>query len=61
VGSAAWILSFVLTGYILGSRPWLKPWLKYIVIAVILFITVPLVIRISKELRKVQKKDNSDG
>ena len=59
-GSAAWILSFVFAGYILGSRPWLKPWLKYIVIAVILFITIPLAMRIIKEFRK-PAKENEDG
>ncbi len=56
-GSIIWITSFVFAGYFLGSRPWLKPWLKYIVIAVILFITVPLVIRIVRELRKTRKPD----
>ncbi|MFI5131884.1 MAG: DedA family protein [Chitinophagales bacterium] len=56
VGSTAWILSFVFAGYILGSRPWLKPWLKYIVIAVILFITIPLAVRIIKEFRKPGKE-----
>jgi membrane-associated protein len=56
-GSVLWILSFVLAGYFMGSRPWLKPWLKYIVIAVILFITLPLVIRTIKELRKPEKEN----
>jgi len=59
-GSAAWILSFVFAGYILGSRPWLKPWLKYIVIAAILFIALPLVLRIIKELRKPQEEKKED-
>ena len=27
-GSVVWILSFVLAGYFIGSRPLLKPWLK---------------------------------
>jgi membrane-associated protein len=55
-GSLLWITSFVLAGYFMASRPWLKPWVKYIVIAVILFITVPLVVRTIKEFRKPGKK-----
>jgi membrane-associated protein len=55
-GSVVWVLSFVLAGYFLGSRPFLKPWLKYIVIGFILVVTIPLVIRIIKELRKPRKE-----
>ncbi len=51
-GSVIWILSFVLAGYFIGSRPVLKPWLNYIVIGFILVITVPLLIRIIKEMKK---------
>jgi membrane-associated protein len=54
-GSAVWILSFVLTGYFIGSRPWLKPWLNYIVIGFILAVTIPLVIWLVKELKKIRK------
>jgi len=56
-GSVIWILSFVLAGYFLGTRPLLKPWLKYIVIAFILIVTIPLIFRTIKELRK-QGKEN---
>ena len=56
-GSVAWITSFVAAGYLIASRPFLKPWLKYIVIAFILVVTVPLVIRTIKELKKLQKKN----
>ena len=54
-GSITWILSFVLGGYFIGSRPYLKPWLNYIVIFFIVFVTLPLVIRIVKEFRKQRK------
>lgn len=56
-GSVAWILSFVLAGYFIGSRPYLKPWLTYIVIFFILFVTLPLLVRIIKEFRKKTKKN----
>jgi membrane-associated protein len=60
-GSFLWVSFFVITGYFMGNRPWLKPWIKYIVIAVVLFITVPLVIRMVKELRKPGKENEDSG
>ena len=54
-GSIVWILSFVLAGYFIGSRPFLKPWLKYIVIGFIIAVTIPLIIWIRKELKKLRK------
>jgi len=51
-GSVIWIFSFVYAGWFIGSRPFLKPWLKYIVIGFILTVTVPLFVRIYKEIRK---------
>jgi membrane-associated protein len=55
-GSVAWILSFVLAGYFIGSRPFLKPWLNYIVIGFILVVTIPLIIWMIRELRKMRKE-----
>jgi membrane-associated protein len=55
-GSVVWILSFVLAGYFIGSRPFLKPWLTYIVIGFILVVTTPIIIWIIKELRKMRKE-----
>ena len=57
-GSITWILSFVLGGYFIGSRPFLKPWLKYIVAFFILFVTIPLVVKIVKEFRKQRTEIN---
>lgn len=54
-GSVVWILSFVLAGYFIGSRPFLKPWLKYIVIFFVVAVTIPLIIWTGKELRKMRK------
>ena len=56
-GSVVWILSFVLAGYFIGSRPFLKPWLNYIVIGFILVVTIPLIIWMIKELRKMRKEN----
>lgn len=54
-GSIVWITSFVAAGQFIASRPLLKPWLKYIVIAFILLVTIPLIIRTIKELKKMKK------
>ena len=56
-GSIVWILSFVLAGYFIGSRPYLKPWLNYIVIGFILVVTIPLIIWMIKELRQMRKEN----
>lgn len=56
-GSMVWILSFVVAGYFIGSRPFLKPWLNYIVIGFILVVTIPLIIWIFKELRSMRKEN----
>jgi len=53
-GSVLWVLSFVLAGYLIGSMPFLKPYLKYIISGIIILVTTPMVIRIVKEYRKVK-------
>ena len=60
-GSVVWILSFVLAGYFIGSRPYLKPWLNYIVVGFILVVTIPLIIWIFKELRRMRTENKKKG
>ena len=55
LGSAGWISSFVLAGYLIGSVPVLKPYLKYIVLFIIVAVTIPIVIRVVREFRKGSK------
>jgi membrane-associated protein len=55
IGSTAWIISFVAAGYFIGSNPVLKPWLKYIVIGFIVIVTIPIVFRIIKQMRKPRR------
>ena len=55
VGSAAWIFSFVLAGYFIGSMPLLKPYLKYIIAGIIIVVTIPVVIKIVKEFQKAAR------
>jgi membrane-associated protein len=52
IGSAIFILVFVLLGYLIGSLPFLQPWLKYIVAVFVLAVTVPLVVKIVRAIRK---------
>jgi len=60
IGSVAWISSFVLSGYFLAKMPFLKPYLKYVIIAIIVLVTTPIIIRILRELKKIggQNKQN---
>lgn len=59
-GSTVWILSFVLTGYFIGSSPYLKPWLKYIIIFFVVAVTIPLIIWIIKELTRLRKENKKE-
>jgi membrane-associated protein len=56
-GSVVWVLSFVLAGYFIGSQPFLKPWLKYIIIFFVLAVTIPLGIWVAKELSRMRKEN----
>jgi membrane-associated protein len=56
-GSTVWILSFVLTGYFIGSSPYLKPWLTYIIIFFVVVVTIPLIIWIVKELKRLRAQN----
>lgn len=59
-GSTIWVLSFVLTGYFIGSSPYLKPWLNYIVIFFVGVVTIPLIIWIIRELRRLRKENKKE-
>jgi membrane-associated protein len=52
IGSVLWIISFVMAGYLIGIMPFLKPYLKYIVIGIILTVTTPIIIGIIRNLNK---------
>jgi len=60
-GSVIWIISFVSAGYFIGSNPFLKPRLKFIVITFILIVTIPFVVRTIRELRKLRKENEGRG
>lgn len=52
LGSVGWIVSFAFGGYLIGSMPFLQPYLDYIVIAIIVLVTVPIATRIIRDFRK---------
>ncbi|HYV54620.1 MAG TPA: VTT domain-containing protein, partial [Chitinophagaceae bacterium] len=46
LGSVLWIICFVVAGYLVGIMPFLKQYLKYIVIGIIVVVTIPTIIGI---------------
>ncbi len=50
IGSVLWISTFVIAGYLVGIMPFLKQYLKYIVIGIILCVTTPIIIGIIRNL-----------
>ena len=61
IGSTVWILSFVLSGYFIGNSSYLKAWLKYIIIFFVIVVTIPLVIWIIRELRRMRKENKENS
>ena len=55
IGSVLWISTFVIVGYLVGIMPFLKPYLKYIVIGIILVVTTPILIGIIRKLNNPEK------
>jgi membrane-associated protein len=55
IGSVLWISTFVIAGYLVGIMPFLKQYLKYIVIAIIIVVTTPILIGIFRNLNKGAK------
>ena len=55
IGSVFWIVSFVMAGYLIGTMPFLKPYLKYIIIGIILTVTTPVIIGIIRNFNKTEK------
>lgn len=61
VGSVAWVTTLTLSGYYLGMRyPQLKNYLHYIVIALIVITTIPLIFAFfkSKTAKNIDEEDN---
>lgn len=52
LGSIGWILAMAIAGYLIGSMPFLRPYLNYVVIAVIVLVTIPVVIKIIRGVRR---------
>jgi len=51
LGSLLWIICFVGAGYLVGIMPFLKQYLTYIVIGIIVVVTIPVIMRIIRLLR----------
>jgi membrane-associated protein len=56
LGSVLWIICFVGAGYLVGIMPFLKQYLKYIVVGIIVVITIPMIIGIIRRLDKAGKR-----
>lgn len=61
IGSLFWIVSFVMAGYIIGIMPFLKPYLKYIIMGIILAVTTPVIIGIFRNLNKEGKQPGNSN
>ncbi len=60
IGSVLWVTGFVLAGYLVGRIPMLKEYLNYVVIAIIILVTTPIIIGIVRKLKRTVNKSMSD-
>ncbi len=59
-GGLLWVLTIVLSGYLLGSVfPWLKDYLEFIIIGLVIVTTIPVVNTVLKERKLAKQKKNS--
>lgn len=52
IGSAVWVLAFAGAGFFIGGRPFLRPYLPWLVGGFIVVVTIPVLVRIIREFRK---------
>ncbi len=56
LGSVLWVVSFLMTGYLIGSVPVLKPYLKYIIMGIIVAVTLPVISGIIRNFNGSEKE-----
>jgi membrane-associated protein len=56
IGSVMWVVGIVMLGYLVGAVPFLKKWSTYIIIAFLLVVTTPILIRVVREFRAFKKE-----
>ena len=52
LGSVGWICSFAIAGYVIGSMPFLRPYLNYVIVAILILVTSPIVYNIVRSIKK---------
>ncbi len=56
IGSICWVSSFLLTGFLVGSRPFFRPYLKYMVTGIVVLVSIPVIVKILREWKMGEKK-----
>lgn len=49
IGAIVWVGSITSLGYVLGDIPWVKNNLEYIIMGLVLIVTAPIIIKLSKK------------
>jgi membrane-associated protein len=56
LGAVLWANTLVLSGYLLGNIPFVKKNLEFIIVAMILIITLPVIFKLFREFGKLKPK-----
>lgn len=57
LGAICWVTSFLFAGYLIGSRPYLRPYMQYIIIGVVVIVSIPVAYKVLKRLNAKRKKE----
>lgn len=55
MGAIIWVTSLTSMGFLLGESPWVKENLKWIILALVLFVTLPVVFKLATSKNKKQE------
>jgi len=61
IGSTLWITGFVVSGYLIGTIPAIEEYRNYIMVAIVLAVTIPAVVRITRSIKKAGKGFNNQN
>ena len=57
VGAVIWVIPLVTAGYLLGTQPFVRENLEYIIIGMVVVFTGPIIIRFIRESKKLKKEE----
>lgn len=61
IGAAVWVIPLVTAGYLLGAQPLVRENLEYIIVAMVVIFTGPIIIRFFRESRRLKNESEAEN